>query len=83
MKKYFADMSVNNGTHFIKPLEGTNWRKLAKEISQSARGNCFLGSEFSWKVWDENDIVIAAGAGRKTKNGYSYYDCSHLIGNEF
>ena len=80
-KKYFANMSVNNGTHLRPDLEGTNYRKLAKDISQIARGNCYVGNEYSWEVWDENDIIVAAGAGIKTKNGgFNYLDCSHLIG---
>lgn len=78
--KYYANMSVNNGTHYRPALEGTNYRKLASEISKSARENCFIGSTYSWTVWDENRVIVAAGAGRATNSGFSYSDCSHLIG---
>ena len=79
-KKYYANMSVNNGTHLSPDWEGGNYRKLANDISQAARGNCFVGSEYSWKVWDEDGIIVAAGAGRKTSKGFSYFNCSDLIG---
>lgn len=78
--KYFANMSVNNGTTFQKDLEGNNKAKLAKSVSESARGNCYLNNEFRWWVWDENGIIVAAGAGRKTQNGYCYYYMRELIG---
>ena len=78
--KYYANMSVNNGTRFQKDLEGTNKVKLAKSVSESARGNCYLNNEFQWWVWDENGIIVAAGAGRATENGYCYYYMRELIG---
>ncbi len=81
MKKYYANMSVNNGTHYRPDWEGTNKNKLAKEIGASARANCFVGNECSWKVWDEDGIIVAAGAAVKKQNGnFSYLDCSGLIG---
>jgi len=79
-KKYYANMSVNNGTHYRPAWEGRNYRKLANEISKSAKANCFVGNDYSWKVWDEKGIIVAAGAGHKTSNGFSYMRCSHLIG---
>ena len=80
MKKYFANMNVNNGTRYITNLQGSNFRKLAREISASARANCFIHNEFSWTVWDENGIIVAAGAGRITAKGCIYYSCSDYIG---
>lgn len=44
MAKYYANMSVNNGTHYRTDLEGTNKNKLAKKIAASARANCFVGN---------------------------------------
>lgn len=82
MKKYFANMYVNNGTRFQNDLESTNKAKLARSISESARGNCPVGNEFQWTVWDEDGICVAAGAGRKTPNGYAYYNMSELIGQK-
>ncbi len=79
--KYYANMHVNNGTCYRLPLEGTNKNKLAKKIAKSARANCFVGNEYTWKVWDEDEIIVAAGAGKKNQNGhFSYLDCSELIG---
>ena len=80
MKKYFANMSVNNGTHYRPDWEGTNYKKLAAAISASARANCFIGNDFQWEVWDEDEIIVAAGAGRKTNNGFCYMNCSELVG---
>ena len=81
MAKYYANMSVNNGTHYRPDLEGTNKHKLAKEIAASARANCFAGNEYRWKVWNENGIIVAAGAAIKKQNGnFSYLDCSGLLG---
>lgn len=81
-KKYYANMSVNNGTHYRPSIEGTNYRKLAARISHCARANCFINNQFAWWVWDENDIIVAAGSGRATDNGYEYYSCRHLIGTK-
>ena len=78
--KYFANMSVNNGTTFQKDLEGTNKSVLAKQVAHSAKANVFVGNEYSWKVWNEEGTIVAAGAGVKTENGYSYLSCEHLIG---
>lgn len=81
MKKYYANMSVNNGTHYRPDWEGTNKNKLAKEIGASARANCFVGNKCSWTVWDEDFIIVAAGAAIKKQNGnFVYLDCSGLIG---
>lgn len=80
MKKYFANMCVNNGTHLIKDLEGTNYRKLAKDISQLARAECFENNEYYWNVWNEEKIIIMTGAGRKTEKGICYINRSYLIG---
>ena len=80
MKTYFANMSVNNGTHYRHAWKGTNNQKLAKEISASARANCLVYNKYSWMVWDENGIIVAAGAGYKRKNDFYYLCMSHLIG---
>lgn len=80
MAKYYANMSVNNGTHYRPDWEGTNYRKLASSISASARANCFVGNDYRWTVWDENDKIVAVGAGHKTSKGFVYFDCSQLIG---
>lgn len=80
--KYFANMSVNNGTTFQSDIESNNKGELAKRVSHSARANCFVGSEYSWKVWDEEGVIVAAGAGRKTEKGFSYYNCEDLIGEQ-
>ena len=82
MRKYFANMSVNSGTNFKQSLRGTNYRKLAAEISKIAKANCFVGNSYSWTVWDENQTIVAAGAGRKTNRGLVRCDCSHLIGEK-
>ncbi len=80
MTKYYANMSVNNGTH--RPdWEGTNKNKLAKEIAASARANCFVCNKCSWQVWDEDGIIVAAGAAIKKQNGkFSYLNCQDMIG---
>lgn len=78
--KYFANFSTNNGTRLEKDLESTNKKELAKEISLIARGNCLEGNEFSWLVYNEKGIVVAAGAGRKTENGFCYYSMHGTIG---
>lgn len=79
--KYYANMHVNNGTCYCNRLEGTNKNKLAKEIAKSARANCFVGNEYTWKVWNEDQIIVAAGAGKKKQNGhFIFLDCSDLIG---
>ena len=80
MKKYFANMSVNNGTYLQNDIQGTNLRKLKSDISQVARGNCFVGNEYSWKVWREDGIIVAAGAGIKTNKGFNYLNCQDMIG---
>lgn len=81
MKKYYANMSVNNGTHYRPDWEGTSKNKLAKEIAKTARANCFVGNEYSWKVWDEYGIIVAAGAGIKKQNGkFSNQNCQDEIG---
>lgn len=79
-KKYYANMSVNNGTRYRQDIEGTNYRKLAADISSIARANCFINNEYSWWVWDNKGIIVAAGSGRATYNGYDYYSCKYLIG---
>ena len=78
--RYFANMWVNNGTRLQKDLEGNNKNKLAKCISSSARDECFLNNEFIWLVWDEDGVIVSAGAGRSTNNGYAYYSMRHQIG---
>ena len=78
--RYFANMWVNNGTRFQKDLESDNKNKLARSVSSSARGECFLGNEFNWFVWDKDGVIVAAGAGRSTNNGYAYYSMEHMIG---
>lgn len=81
MAKYYANMSVNNGTHYSTDLEGTNKNKLANKIAASARANCFVGNEYGWKVWDEDGIIVAAGAAFKKQNGkFSYLNCQDMIG---
>ena len=81
MAKYYANMSVNNGTRYCQDLEGTNKNKLEKKIAASARANCFVGNEFRWRVWDEDGIVVAAGAAIKKQNGkFSYLNCQDMIG---
>ena len=80
--KYFANFNVNNGTMLQKDIEGTNKKELAKRIAKSAKANVYVGNEFSWNVWDEDDIIVMAGAGRKTENGFSYYNTEDLIGEQ-
>ena len=81
MTKYYANMSANNGTHYRPDWEGANKNKLAKEIAASARANCFVGNECRWKVWDEDGIIVAAGAAIKKQNGkFSYLNCQDMIG---
>ena len=80
MTKYFANMSVNNGTHLDKDLQGANKTALQRDISKIARGNCFIGNEYSWKVWREDGIIVAAGAAIKTNKGFNYLNCKDMIG---
>lgn len=81
MKKYFANMNVNNGTHFRPDWESTNKSKLTREIASTARANCFVGNVYSWKVWDETGKIVAAGAGIKTiKLGIQTLNVTDLIG---
>lgn len=81
MAKYYANMRVNNGTRYCHDWYGTNKNKLAKKIAASARANCFVGNECRWRVWDENGIVVAAGAAIKKQNGkFSYLNCHDMIG---
>ena len=81
MAKYYANMSVNNGTHYCPDWEGTNKNKLAKRIAAYARANCFVGNELRWRVWDEDGIVVAAGSAIKKQNGkFSYLNCQDMIG---
>ena len=81
MTKYYANMSANNGTHYRPDWEGANKNKLAKEIAASARANCFVGNECRWKVWDEDGIIVAAGAAIKKPSGkFSYLSCQDMIG---
>lgn len=81
MSKYYANMYVNNGTRFQKAIEGSNKNKLARSIAGSARANCFVGSDYSWYVWDEQGIIVLAGAGYKKSNGnFIYSNRKDLIG---
>jgi hypothetical protein len=78
--KYFANTLVNGGTRIQHDITDTNKKKLASYISQFARSECFLNNEYSWRVWNEYNIIVAAGSGRRTENGFCYYSCEHLIG---
>lgn len=60
--KYFANMLVNNGTRFQKPIEGTNKKELISSIYNSAKANRFQGNAAHWSVWDENGVLVAAGS---------------------
>ena len=82
-KKYFANISVNNGTTWMHDVTGGNYRQLARRASKSARANCYVGNSYSWWVWDEDCIIIAAGSGYKTGRGFCYLDSKHLIGERF
>lgn len=74
-------MKVNNGTRFQKDIEGSNKNKLARSIAGSARANCFVGNQYKWYVWDDQGIIVSAGAGFKNYSGnFEYYDCEDLIG---
>jgi len=82
MARYYANMYVNNGTQYRPDWEGTNKNKLAEEISAAARGNCFAGNHYSWQVWNEQGIIVAAGAGYKKQNGnIRFLNCEYLIGD--
>lgn len=81
MSKYFANMRVNSDTRYQKDLEGSNKNKLARSISNSARANCYVGNEYHWYVWDNQGIIVLAGAGIKTQSGnFNYLNCDDLIG---
>lgn len=81
MSKYYANMSVNNGTHFKKDLEGTNKKELKARISSIARANCFVGNYYSWTIWNEQERIVAAGSGFKNYAGnFEYFNCDYLIG---
>lgn len=81
MAKYKANMNVNNGTHLQKAMQDNNLKRLQSDISKIARGNCFIGNEYTWKVWNENGIIVAAGAGKKNgKGNFSHLNCKGLIG---
>ena len=77
---YFANMLVNGSTTLQKDLLSTNKSQLAKQIARSAKANCYVDNEFSWKVWNEKSRIVAAGAGRKTEKGFAHYNCKDLIG---
>lgn len=79
---YYANMLVNGGVSLQKDLTNTSKNELVKRISHIARMNCFVGNEFSWKVWDSEEKIVSAGAGRKTENGFCFYNCTDMIGQK-
>ena len=73
-------MTVNNGTTLPTPLEGYNKRKTAREIAEIAKGNCYSGNTYKWKVWNEEYVIVAAGEGIKTGNKIQSRNLTTLIG---
>lgn len=59
--KYFADFSLNNGTHLLEPLRGNNKRKLISMIYNLCIANRFMGSKAEWLVKDNCGNVVASG----------------------
>lgn len=62
--KYFASFTANNGNTWNRePYEFSNKQEAIKTIKEIAKGNhfCASGNESTYRVWDENDICIAAG----------------------
>lgn len=83
MAKYYANMTVNNGTHLYSDIEGTNKFELLREIRDIAQAECFAGSECHWKVWDENGVIVLAGAAFKNiNNKFTYLFSRHWIGEK-
>ena len=51
-KVYVGGWSANNGSTCGHWYEGTNKRKLAKEMREIAEGNTFQGSTGRWAVYE-------------------------------
>ena len=81
MTKYYANMNVNSGSHYRYDMENTNKKKLARQISASARAHCYPGRRYTWKVWNEEGIIVLAGSAIKKQDGnFTYINCKHLVG---
>lgn len=78
---YYANYRRNNGESLRSDLFGINKQKLISLISKAAREGTYAGSEYSWKVWDTNGIIVGSGGGYKRHyGGIVYYNYRHLIG---
>lgn len=78
---YYANFRRNNGECLRSDLFDTNKQKLISRISKAALEGTFAGSEYSWKVWDANGIIVGSGGGYKRLHGaVVYYNYRHLIG---
>lgn len=48
--KYFANFVANNGTTFLRPLEGNNKNELAKAVRDAANAERFYNNICRWWV---------------------------------
>ena len=55
MKTYYANFNANNGTHFQKPIEDTNLKRIIKSVRETAEGERFANNECGWSVWIEDE----------------------------
>ena len=55
MTTYYANYNANNGTCFREPIEGTNLKRIIKDIREIAEGNRFVHNECKWSVWVKDE----------------------------
>lgn len=80
MKTYKANFKANNGTRFMNPIEGTNLKKIIKDIREIAEGERFEGNECSWWVYTEEDgRDTAVAAGGMMSDGTRYRIPDHSL----
>lgn len=54
-RMYRANFTVNNGTRLAAPLEGTNFRRLKREITAAAKANFFQSRGNTGSIWIEDE----------------------------
>lgn len=60
--KYFANFSCNNGTSYMRPIEGNNKYKLLRDVKSTLRGNIFPGNNGTYRVFNEDGRSVFEGS---------------------
>lgn len=72
MAKYYANFSVNNGSHLGESLKSSNKFNLWKEVKEWARGQLYYGNHGSCWVLDEEGRTVFEAKIKATGSGKFY-----------